>query len=165
MHKPNYSTHTVKDIRGFTHVMSVFFSLIAGYLLWSASWGLTPGSQSSLAIAAFWLVSGFAFPMAIKPLHHAWMWLAFCLNFVMTRLILGVLFYVVMLPIGMGLRLANKVPLEQKGTHSNWKIRVNPTPSNHFEQLYSVESGEFLDGHDQVIESICNKRNDRQAVT
>ena len=54
------------------------------------------------------LVLGLALPMALKPFQLAWMTLAILMGWVMTRLILFVLFYLVFTPVGLIARLFGK---------------------------------------------------------
>lgn len=54
------------------------------------------------------IVSGYLFPKILLPFQKVWMGLALILGFVMSRLILTLLFYFVITPIGLIARLAKK---------------------------------------------------------
>lgn len=54
------------------------------------------------------IVSGYLFPKILLPFQKVWMGLALILGFVMSRLILTLLFYLVITPIGLIARLAKK---------------------------------------------------------
>ena len=64
-----------------------------------------------------WVLAGvlFAFapllPIALGPVYVAWMKIGQVLNWINTRLILGVLFYVLITPVGIVLKLLRKVPI------------------------------------------------------
>ncbi len=96
-----------KDLRSFGRVMGIAFGLLAGFLFWKhrPSWPVFAG------LSAFFFVFGLAFPKALKPVQKAWMTLALLMGFVMTRVILGVLFYAVVTPIALILRVTGKRPL------------------------------------------------------
>jgi hypothetical protein len=53
-------------------------------------------------------------PKTLKPLQKAWMASALVIGFVMSRLILGILFYLVMTPIGLLMKLFGKDLLDER---------------------------------------------------
>ncbi len=53
-------------------------------------------------------------PIAIKPLYRAWMVFGGLAGWINTRIILWLLFYVLIMPIGLFMRLINKDPLKRK---------------------------------------------------
>jgi multisubunit Na+/H+ antiporter MnhG subunit len=65
---------------------------------------------AGLALAAF----GVLMPKTLKPLQKAWMASALVIGFVMSRLILGILFYLVMTPIGLLMKLFGKDLLDER---------------------------------------------------
>ena len=52
-------------------------------------------------------------PASLKPVYLGWMKFGNVMNWINTRLILGILFYGVFLPIGVGLRLLGKDPMRR----------------------------------------------------
>ena len=79
-------------------------------------------------------------PVIIKPFYLLWMNFAILLGWFMTRLILGLLFYIVMSSIGLILRLFGKEFLELRNKSLNgsyWNLldndRVNHT---HYEKQF-----------------------------
>ena len=138
MHTPIYQQHTKKDLVSFTRVMGGFFLLLGCLFLYGDDFVLSNTTKTLSGISALWFIWGIAHPLSTKPLYHAWMWLAFVLNFFMTRVILGILFFVVALPTALGLRLAGKDLLSIRvKKDSYWKRRSKPTPHKHFERLYT----------------------------
>jgi len=61
-----------------------------------------------LCLAIFFLFFGFAAPRLLKPLQKLWMGLALVMGWVMSRLLLIVIFYFVMTPVGFLARLFGK---------------------------------------------------------
>ena len=139
MHTPKYKEHTRQQIVGFTRVMAGAFAIIAGALFYSRGYELDNLIRGLLIGSGLWLIAGAAAPIVLKPLYHAWMWLAYCMNFVMTRVILGALFFAVMLPISILMRIAGRDPLQKKLTEKSMWHRRHPAPRNHFEELYTKE--------------------------
>lgn len=60
------------------------------------------------------LTLGVVTPVALKHIHTLWMGLAFFLGWFVSRLILSVLYYLVITPIGLIMRISGKDPLDQK---------------------------------------------------
>ena len=137
MNAPTYSEHTLNEMKSFTRVMAVFFALLTLFFFWRADYAPTLTSKILAAVSAAWLLWGLGHPQSTKPLYHGWMWLAFCMNFVMTRVILSILFFGIVLPTSLLTRLVGKDFLGSKPQDSYWKTREGVGDSKHFENLFS----------------------------
>lgn len=74
---------------------------------------------------AFLFLGQFA-PVILKPIYHIWMALAFCLGWINTRIILIVIFYLLLSPIGLLAKLLRKDFLDlriERQRVSYWKKR------------------------------------------
>jgi hypothetical protein len=84
-----------------------------------------------LGIGGALSVGGIVFPRALAPVEKWWMALAQVLAFINTRILLTVLFYLIITPIGLVTRMF-KDPLNRKlhdGSMSYW-IRRQPKPAD-----------------------------------
>ena len=102
----------IKNIKSETSDLKKFGLLIGGilflgslYLLWK--------QQHNYAVAGFILgvvfaALAFVGPVVLKPLQRAWMAMAVVMGFVMSRIIVAVIFYGMVTPIGLAGRLAGK---------------------------------------------------------
>ena len=123
-----------KDLRKFGVTLGVFFGILGAVLWWK---GRPPGIYTLFA-AVFFLFFGLALPGFLKPVQKVWMGLALCIGWVMTRLILTAVFYLVLTPIGFFLRLSGKDLMQARdgrdeGTY--WKdhsLRDNASYENQF---------------------------------
>ena len=104
-----------KAIRDFGTLIGIILLIIAGILFYK---------ERESYILIFWL--GIAFiglglgmPIILKPFYLVWMNFAVVLGWLMTRLILGLLFYVIVSPIGLISRLFGKEFLELKNSSLN----------------------------------------------
>ena len=93
-----------RDLKKFGITMGVVLGLLGGLFL---------GRGSNyyfyfLLLAAVFLSLGLTVPVFLKPIHKIWMTLSVLLGWLMTRVILTVLFYLVITPIGLLLRLFGK---------------------------------------------------------
>ena len=84
-----------KDLRSFGYTVGIVFGLIAA-LGW---WKQKDWASVLTFISVFLIFFGAAAPHLLKPLNKAWMTLALCLGWVMTRVILCILFYLVLTPL------------------------------------------------------------------
>lgn len=72
------------------------------------------------------IILGYVFPKILLPFQKVWMGLALVLGFIMSRLILTLLFYLVITPIGLIAKLAKKDFLDlsiNKTKESYWNYR------------------------------------------
>lgn len=79
-----------------------------------------------IIIGAVLLISGNLFPQVLKPLQKFWMGLAIVLGWFSTRIILGILFYLIMTPIKFTALLFGKKFLDldfRKNTKTYWNYR------------------------------------------
>ena len=84
--------------------MAVGLGLIGGYLFWKES----EYYRHLFGATAVFLLSGLTLPVVWMPIHKVWMTLSILLGWVMTRLILSILFYLVFTPVGLLFRLFGK---------------------------------------------------------
>jgi len=93
-----------RDLRKFGLMVGGVFAVLGALFLWRhkaiGPYFLWPG----VGVVAF----GAVFPRALKWVYIAWMSVAFVLGFIMAHVILTLLFYLVITPIGLLARLAGK---------------------------------------------------------
>lgn len=98
------------SLKKFSSTMAVCLCVLGGVLLWrqngSSVWFWGAG-------AVFFLVGRVA-PDALKPVYIVWMKLAFVLGWINTRIILFFVFYGIVTPIGLLMRLLGTDALDQK---------------------------------------------------
>lgn len=120
-----------KAVRSFGLVVGTVLLGIAGFFLWKSSWTMHPVVLWLGGTGATLIGFGLILPAALRPLYRVWMGLALVLGFVMTRVLLTVVFYLAVVPTGGLLRLFGKDPLERKwGASSYWiaKEYVDDSP-------------------------------------
>lgn len=92
------------ELRKFGVTVGIFLGLLGGLFLWR---GRNYFSYFFILSAAF-LLLGLFMPIALKPIHKVWMGLVMRLGLLMTKVILSILFYLVVTPIGVLARLFGK---------------------------------------------------------
>jgi hypothetical protein len=114
------------DLRNFGISIGVVLGLIAGALWWREKDSYILFIITSLVF----FIAGLFAPIILKPLQKAWMTLAVVLGWVMTRLILSILFYIVFTSIGLIFRLFGKqfLDLRMKRNEKSYWFYREPVP-------------------------------------
>lgn len=113
--------------RAFGVVFAVVFLVIAG---WPLLYGETPRWWAGFVSAAFALVA-LAKPAVLKTPNRLWTKFGILLGHVVSPIALGILFYAVLTPVGVVMRLTGKDPLHRSrdpGAASYWQPRRPPGP-------------------------------------
>ena len=115
-----------KELRQFGVTIGIVLALLAGLLLWREK----DYYLYLLIISIFFFFTGLALPVLLKPIHKMWMTLAILVGWFVTRLIMIILFYLVVTPIGLLTRLCGKDFLDtqfKKNVNSYWIPRKTIT--------------------------------------
>ena len=112
------------DLRKFGITIGLILLIIAGFLFWKEK----ESFQILLTFGVTFCILGIAIPFILKPIYWVWMIFATILGWIMTRVILSLLFYIIFTPIGLILRFFGKQFLElqwDKSKESYWNFRTN----------------------------------------
>lgn len=115
------------DLRKFGITFGVILLVIAGFSLLKEK----ELFQIFLAISIILFLTAFIIPVILKPVYWIWMIFATILGWIMTRIILSLLFYIIITPIGLISRLFGKQFLKlrwEKSKESYWNFRTNEYP-------------------------------------
>jgi hypothetical protein len=99
-----------QSLRRFGLTMGLAFLGISALIIFKGKSAL---GYPAVISGSFFLIS-FVAPGLLKPFYIFWMYLAFLLSWVNTRVILFLVFYLIFFPIGLCLRLFSRDPLGQK---------------------------------------------------
>jgi hypothetical protein len=92
------------ELRKFGITMCVALGLLGGMFFWRGK----DFYPYLLILSAACMFLGIIIPIILKPIHKAWMILAVLMGFVMTRVIMTLLFYLIVTPIAFVVRLFGK---------------------------------------------------------
>lgn len=128
-HENLQRTHDVPlpSERSFGWVMAIAFAVF-GSIPWYKRG--TPNLYL-YGIALAFLVSAFVCPRALRPLNILWTKLGLLLGKIMTPIVMGIVFFGVVTPISLVMRLMGKDPLSlkyEKDAASYWIVRNPPGP-------------------------------------
>ncbi len=108
-------------LRKFGITICIVLSLIGGLVYLKGAHPLR--ALVFWAVSSVFLLMAFVIPGALKLIYKIWMGIAFVLGWFMSRLILTILFYGVVTPIGVLMRLTGRDTLDRKidkETSSYW---------------------------------------------
>ena len=109
------------DIRSFGITIGIILFIISAILFYY--------DKSSYQIIAYigggFIALGTIIPILLKPIYILWMTFAVILGWVMTRVILSIVFYFIMTPIGLLTRLLGEdfLALKKSNSGSYWNNR------------------------------------------
>jgi predicted membrane metal-binding protein len=86
----------------------------------------------ALIAGAIFLLAALAFPSVLAPLNRLWLKFGLLLHKIVSPIVLGIMFFLVITPIGLFLRARGKDPLRLKldrQSPSYWIERVPPGPA------------------------------------
>jgi hypothetical protein len=124
-----YEPVRIGSNRSFGLVFAVVFGLLGAVGLWRG-FRATPWF---LGLAGLFLLLALAFPKALAPLNRAWMAFGELLHRIVSPVILGLLYAVAIVPVGLLMRLFGKDPLRLRRdpqSTSYWIVRdpAGPPP-------------------------------------
>lgn len=102
------------ELRRFGFILAGMIAGVFGLLLpWL--WGF-PLPVWPWVVAAMLALPALVAPALLRPVHRAWVALAAVLAWVNTRVLLAVVFYLMIVPVGLAMRLVGHDPLRRKTT-------------------------------------------------
>jgi predicted membrane metal-binding protein len=113
--------------RGFGLVFAGFFGIVSAISLWrsGSTW------HWALPVAAAFLAVALVYPSILAPLNKLWLKFGLLLYKVMNPIVLGLLFFVTIMPIGLLMRAFGKDFLRLKrdpNARTYWIDRTPPGP-------------------------------------
>ncbi len=104
-----------RELRRFGLLMAAAFATLGGLSLWRGK----PLAPYLLVLAAGFLIVDFVVPRLLAPVEKAWMRLAMLMSIVMTYLVLSILFFAVITPLGVVMRICGHDSLRLKKMKSS----------------------------------------------
>ena len=123
-----------KEIRKFALVIAIALGVIGSFIYVKSGnfdvvgwlWG----------IGLLFLILGFILPTVLRPVYRIWMLLAYFIGGIVSRVILTVLFYVVLTPTGLVLRLFGKDVLDQRFEKDRESYWIKKDLTDHTKDQY-----------------------------
>ena len=123
-----------EEIRKFGLVIAIALGVVGSFVYYKSGSFNVP--QWLWGIGLLFLILGFILPSVLRPIYKIWMLFAFFIGGIVSRVILTVLFYVVLTPTGLVLRLFGKDILDKKFDKRRESYWVKKDLSSHTRDQY-----------------------------
>lgn len=121
---------SLKKIREFGVLIFIVVGvLIPGFILFKNEWSITLAVYVLIIFSTVFLISCLLIPNIMTHVYKSWMLLALALGFIMTRLIIAIVYFTMITPIGLTRRLiGSETPrsfreFTKKQSDSYWIIK------------------------------------------
>ncbi|RPI03857.1 MAG: hypothetical protein EHM72_00230 [Calditrichaeota bacterium] len=127
-----------RSLRSFAWVMATALFLLAAGIYFFGD--VRERAFWFIGASLFFLIFGVLFPTFLKPIYKVWMFLALTLGWLMSRVLLTVVFFLLFTPIALIFKVISKDPLNrkiEKYSSSYWINRTDfPKDNSSYEKLY-----------------------------
>ncbi len=123
----NSTEFTARDGRRFAFPVGAAFLLLSGLLYWrekELAFQVTAGLGGAL-----WLL-GAIIPAYLGPVYRAWMRMAFAISKVTTPIFMGAVYFVVLTPTGLIMRLVGRNPMSHPMTKDGYWYSTEGRPES-----------------------------------
>jgi len=125
-----------KGLRQFGLMLAGFIAGIFGLLLpwiWGFSLPVWPW-----VVGGVFLVWSLLAPTSMRPVYVGWMRVALLIGGVINRILLGTVFYLVIFPMGIIMRMMGKDPMRRKLDESkkSYRVQTKDAPREHMEKPF-----------------------------
>lgn len=110
---------TAAEGRRFAFTVGAAFLLLGALLWWRDA---VTAARVVVAIGATLSVAGLLAPGFLTPVYHAWMGLARVISKVTTPIFLGIVYYLVITPMGLLMRLFGRQPLVHRSVDGSYFV-------------------------------------------
>ena len=130
------STPDKQELRKFGLIFAGMFILFFALLLpwiWDK-----PSPVWAWIVAAVFAGTGLLLPMVLTPVYHLWMKIGHVLGWINTRIILGLVFFVIFAPVALVFKILRKDTLKQRldASASSYRIASEQPPRDRMEKPY-----------------------------
>ena len=110
-----------KDLRTFGYTIGIILFMVSAVLFYYDNYLY----QKLTIIAVVFIGLGLVLPLLLKPVYLLWMIFAVIVGWIMTRIILSIVFYIIITPIGLIARLMGEdfLNLKKIKADSYWNYR------------------------------------------
>ena len=124
-----------KGLREFALVTGGIVAGLFGLLLpWIFNAGLPLWPWIFFGVFAVW---GLVLPISLRPVYHAWMRFGLFMSRITTPLIMGIVFYLIITPVGLFRRLFSADPMRRKLNDSNtYREPSKKAPPDHLKRPF-----------------------------
>ena len=121
---------SVRELRQFAGILlPLFFLVVGGSILYSGGSTITAAGLAGAGIVIGGI--GFARPSFMRPIYLGWIYAAYPIGWVVSHITMGIVFYLVVTPLGAAMRLTGYDPM---------RVRVPRTQTTYWTKCEPVGS-------------------------
>ena len=124
---------TRKELRQFGLLVGAVFTVIG---FWPLVVRGEPFRLWAIGLGGILILFGAILPQVLGPIHKGWMWVGHILGWINTRILLSIVFYGIVTPMGLIFRLLGKHSMRQTFAESSTTYRVVRSPRPHSHMKY-----------------------------
>ena len=124
-----------RQLRSFGLIVGGVFAFIGA---WPEVYHSASPRLCALILAAVLILPALIFPGSLRPFYLGWMRVSQLLGWINTRVILGVIFYLLFLPVGLIMRLLGKDPMNRKFNSgvTTYRVPRHARPASHMKHQF-----------------------------
>ncbi len=125
-----------KELRQFGFIFAAGLVLFFGLIIpWLAEY---PWPRWPWIAAGVFVVLALVYPLALRPLNWLWLKIGHALGWINTRIILGLVFFVIVFPTGLLMRIMRKDPMARKqdASMSSYRVQSQQSPREQLERPF-----------------------------
>lgn len=116
---------TMRDLRQFGLLVGGVFAVIG---LWPVVFRSESPRLWAMILGSLLVVLGTIAPQSLKQIHKGWMKVGHILGSINTKIILGIIYYLLITPMGLVMRLLGKDPMHRVLTQDTDTYRIVRSP-------------------------------------
>lgn len=126
---------THKELRQFGLLVGTMFGVIGA---WPLVFRLEPPRWWAVVVSSLLVTLGALLPGSLKPIHYGWMRVGHILGSINTKLILGIIYYGLVTPMGVAMRLFGRDSMHRVFSRDAQTYRVvrAPRPRHHMRNQF-----------------------------
>ena len=113
--------------RKFGFTLGIAFLALAGVLFWRDH--VIPSAVSA-SLGVMLLLGGGLIPDRLGPVHNGWMRFALAISKITTPVLMAIVYFVVITPMGLVRRAAGKSPITARNAKTRWEPRGDQSRSD-----------------------------------
>jgi hypothetical protein len=124
-----------KTLRQFGLMVGGIFLFIG---LWPFVWRQEAVRIWVVVPGALLATAGLIMPVILKHVYKGWMWVGHVMGWVNTRIILGVLFYGIVTPMGLVMKLTGRDSMRRafEPEAKTYRVMCQPRPASHMKNMF-----------------------------
>lgn len=126
---------TMKDLKQFGFTVGGVFAVIG---LWPVLFRSESPRLWAMILGALLIVLGAVAPQRLKQVHKGWMKVGHVLGTINTKILLGIIYYLLITPMGLVMRLMGKDPMHRTLAQGmdTYRIVRSPRPRHHMRNQF-----------------------------